>query len=439
MWIWALWVVGAAIGAILSAPGALGQPGAEPPGASAQGAMLENRELAWILANNDETVPSAPLSLRRITAKSVFLAPTFTSSCSEGYRQDALGRCVKVVKLNQQAQWEYFLQKLNSMYAANQPPVSVPAKDKPPAGPFRLPIPLGDAETTTTLPMTTDESTTVTSTQQTTMTSPTTMVTTEAERGTETPLLIIVANTTDQPESTTDRETSAATDNSDVRTSTELPATMTTLSMSTTTDCDDCSTTTSPSTGGFFFSQSQNGDSYETNTAMTTNDDFPTTTRPTAFRPSAYLPAAGDEYLHYQQSQDQHNNHVRQSTTTDRTGSVDSLIRPQSHRFSTTPAPSTLWPEDDPLPYGTRLDFSTTYTTRRSTVRFPSERPAVLSALPTNGYIRFPPTHDPPWWPPSWAGQQIHQSQWPPHPQRLGISGRPWGSNREPRPSWNLQ
>ncbi|CAB0018275.1 unnamed protein product [Nesidiocoris tenuis] len=297
----------------------------------------------------------------------------------------------------------------------------------------------GDAETTTTLPMTTDESTTVTSTQQTTMTSPTTMVTTESERGTETPLLIIVANTTDQPESTTDRETFAATDNSDVRTSTELPATMTTLSMSTTTDCDDCSTTTSPSTGGFFFSQSQNGDSYETNTAMTTNDDFPTTTRPTAFRPSAYLPAAGDEYLHYQQSQDQHNNHVRQSTTTDRTGSVDSLIRPQSHRFSTTPAPSTLWPEDDPLPYGTRLDFSTTYTTRRSTVRFPSERPAVLSAVPTNGYIRFPPTHDPPWWPPSWAGQQIHQSQWPPHPQRLGISGRPWGSNREPRPSWNLQ
>lgn len=52
---------------------------------------------------------------RRITPKSVFVAPSF-SKCSDGYRPDTMGRCVKVVKLNQTAQWDFLLKQLNSMY-----------------------------------------------------------------------------------------------------------------------------------------------------------------------------------------------------------------------------------------------------------------------------------------------------------------------------------
>lgn len=52
---------------------------------------------------------------RRITPKSVFVAPSF-NKCSDGYRPDNMGRCVKVVKINQAAQWDFLLKQLNSMY-----------------------------------------------------------------------------------------------------------------------------------------------------------------------------------------------------------------------------------------------------------------------------------------------------------------------------------
>lgn len=52
---------------------------------------------------------------RRITPKSVFVAPSF-NKCSDGYRPDNMGRCVKVVKLNQAAQWDFLLKQLSSMY-----------------------------------------------------------------------------------------------------------------------------------------------------------------------------------------------------------------------------------------------------------------------------------------------------------------------------------
>lgn len=98
---------------------------------------------------------------RRITPKSVFVAPSF-NKCSDGYRPDSMGRCVKVVKLNQAAQWDFLLKQLNSMYGANgnggfqmpaaavyQPPVTMttttfepsPQKTDSP-GPFQVNIPL---------------------------------------------------------------------------------------------------------------------------------------------------------------------------------------------------------------------------------------------------------------------------------------------------------
>lgn len=104
---------------------------------------------------------------RRITPKSVFVAPSF-NKCSDGYRPDSMGRCVKVVKLNQAAQWDFLLKQLNSMYgpgsgggggfpmpvAASSYQTAAPAvitttTVEPPSqktdspGPFQLNIPFG--------------------------------------------------------------------------------------------------------------------------------------------------------------------------------------------------------------------------------------------------------------------------------------------------------
>ncbi|VVC25603.1 Folded gastrulation, N-terminal domain [Cinara cedri] len=117
-----------------------------------------------LLATGAGTVGAAAAGAaagRRITPKSVFVAPSF-NKCSDGYRPDSMGRCVKVVKLNQAAQWDFLLKQLNSMYgpgaafpvqgasAAYRPlptapavttETSAPKTDSP--GPFQLNIPLG--------------------------------------------------------------------------------------------------------------------------------------------------------------------------------------------------------------------------------------------------------------------------------------------------------
>lgn len=101
---------------------------------------------------------------RRITPKSVFVAPSF-NKCSDGYRPDSMGRCVKVVKLNQVAQWDFLLKQLNSMYgagsgfpvqaasAAYRPLPTTPTTTIEPSGqktdspgPFQLNIPLAGVD-----------------------------------------------------------------------------------------------------------------------------------------------------------------------------------------------------------------------------------------------------------------------------------------------------
>lgn len=123
-------------------------------------------------------------------------------------------RCVKVVKLNQQAQWEFFLQKLNSMYAAPEP------SKKENTGPLKLPIPIEEepAETGTPPPTATPEPTTPEPTTQ---------------PPTDTPFLIVVANTTDPmdtaPTSSGTEGMSTVTEEPTYRpTPTELPLTSTT-------------------------------------------------------------------------------------------------------------------------------------------------------------------------------------------------------------------
>jgi len=138
---------------------------------------------------------------RRITPKSVFVAPSF-NKCSDGYRPDSMGRCVKVVKINQAAQWDFLIKQLNSMYGAGangggfpmlpgasayQPATTTttepPSQKTDSPGPFQLNIPLGgvsvsDVDNQTMDPV--DELTTGTTTTAAvpTTTNPTTITTT---------------------------------------------------------------------------------------------------------------------------------------------------------------------------------------------------------------------------------------------------------------------
>lgn len=101
---------------------------------------------------------------RRITPKSVFVAPSF-NKCSDGYRPDSMGRCIKVVKLNQTAQLDFLYKQFNSMYgagagfpahaafAAYRPVPPAPTTTTEPSaqktdspGPFQLNIPLAGVD-----------------------------------------------------------------------------------------------------------------------------------------------------------------------------------------------------------------------------------------------------------------------------------------------------
>ncbi|XP_025202531.1 AF4/FMR2 family member 4-like [Melanaphis sacchari] len=135
---------------------------------------------------------------RRITPKSVFVAPSF-NKCSDGYRPDSMGRCVKVVKINQAAQWDFLIKQLNSMYGAGtggggfpmlpgasayQPATTTttepPSMKTDSPGPFQLNIPLGggggvgDADNQTMDPADELIAGTTTAASSTTTTNPTT-------------------------------------------------------------------------------------------------------------------------------------------------------------------------------------------------------------------------------------------------------------------------
>ncbi|KAF4528322.1 hypothetical protein B566_EDAN012089 [Ephemera danica] len=75
------------------------------------------------------------------TAKSVFIAPVVKDlpDCAQGYYADALGRCHKIVQINQAAQLGFLLQRLNAMYANNDKLIKRPSTTE---GPVQVPIPL---------------------------------------------------------------------------------------------------------------------------------------------------------------------------------------------------------------------------------------------------------------------------------------------------------
>ncbi|XP_012138620.1 uncharacterized protein LOC105662227 [Megachile rotundata] len=76
---------------------------------------------AWLLLDSQNGAHSSLDSatfLRRITPKSVFIAPELPllPPCAEGYRADAMGRCVKSVNINPQAHLSFLLERLNDRY-----------------------------------------------------------------------------------------------------------------------------------------------------------------------------------------------------------------------------------------------------------------------------------------------------------------------------------
>lgn len=87
---------------------------------------------AWLLLDPQNAQSGAQSSaldsaslLRRITPKSVFIAPQL-QACAEGYQADAMGRCVKNVNINQEEHLNFLLQQLNAMYGNSQPADALP-------------------------------------------------------------------------------------------------------------------------------------------------------------------------------------------------------------------------------------------------------------------------------------------------------------------------
>ncbi|XP_029170389.1 uncharacterized protein LOC114940076 [Nylanderia fulva] len=97
---------------------------------------------AWLLVDAQNGfqhgVDSATL-LRRITPKSVFIAPALPA-CAEGYRADTMGRCVKSVNIDAQSHMYFLLERLNAMYG--NPQAFAKNDQKKSTGPLQLNIPL---------------------------------------------------------------------------------------------------------------------------------------------------------------------------------------------------------------------------------------------------------------------------------------------------------
>lgn len=98
---------------------------------------------AWILfeqdqQDNNDNVHHDDISQfgghrRRITPKSVFLVPTFSPDtlppCADGYKADAMGRCLKIVKIDNSAHLDYLFKVLMQKFQPN--PNETKSSDKP--------------------------------------------------------------------------------------------------------------------------------------------------------------------------------------------------------------------------------------------------------------------------------------------------------------------
>nr|CAD7411231.1 unnamed protein product [Timema cristinae] len=100
---------------------------------------------AWLLLD----AAASPSPARRITPKSVFVAPplrTGAGHCVEGHRPDGSGRCVKVLRVDQAAQLDFLLSRLNAMYADNEPQKQTSSSSSSSSGPLQVSIPIVETQ-----------------------------------------------------------------------------------------------------------------------------------------------------------------------------------------------------------------------------------------------------------------------------------------------------
>ncbi|KAL0279468.1 UNVERIFIED_CONTAM: hypothetical protein PYX00_001017 [Menopon gallinae] len=109
---------------------------------------LDSKAKAWLLMV--ESGKADDEHVRKITPKSIFIAPLLTSrsnKCKEGYRHDHLGSCVKVIKLDHKAQLEMLLKRLSAMYAEKKPEEESLGQIS--SGPLHFSLPISGADSTT--------------------------------------------------------------------------------------------------------------------------------------------------------------------------------------------------------------------------------------------------------------------------------------------------
>lgn len=112
-----------------------------------QGTELEWE--AWLLVQ-DTSRSSKADDLKRITPKSIFtvrpFSPDMLPACAEGYRSDAMGRCVKFIKIDQTSHLGFLVEKLNTMYVEEDYVDEVDGGEEP--QPLQFNIPFGETSET---------------------------------------------------------------------------------------------------------------------------------------------------------------------------------------------------------------------------------------------------------------------------------------------------
>ncbi|XP_051170662.1 uncharacterized protein LOC127287652 [Leptopilina boulardi] len=105
---------------------------------------------AWLLQSSQpgsDSDQNSSTANKRITPKSVFIAPQLElEPCAEGYKADSMGRCQKIVNIDQEAYDNFVLQQLNKLLGKGQSSETSSSNEKKqssiPTGPIQVNIPL---------------------------------------------------------------------------------------------------------------------------------------------------------------------------------------------------------------------------------------------------------------------------------------------------------
>lgn len=113
-----------------------------------------SKELAWqawlLIDDQNQSKQYDPemFMRRRITPKSVFIAPTFSPEklpiCAEGFIYNANGKCVKIFKIDEAAHLDFLLQKLDNKFSKDY--TDTVDESAPTPGPYQVNIPLVNTE-----------------------------------------------------------------------------------------------------------------------------------------------------------------------------------------------------------------------------------------------------------------------------------------------------